>query len=583
MWTDIDYMQGRKVFTLDPDNYPIDKVQAVVSHLHSKDQKYILMVDPAVSYSEYGPKQRGVESNAFIKNSTGETELGVVWPGAAAFPDWFAPNTTSYWTDEFGRFFDKDAGVDIDGVWNDMNEPSNFCGLPCDDPFNSGPPAAQPKRDAPRPLPGWPCVLQPPGTSCQDKREEMKPAQPRRAIEAKARDAAETRGVEPTAGDPRYKGLDGRDLLKPKYAIHNDNGDLSASTLRTDRYHANGLATYDTHNMYGMMNGMASRQAMIARRPNHRPLIISRSVFPGAGAHMGHWTGDTLSTWDQYQLSIRHIFANSALYQVAMVGDDICGFGGSTTEELCSRWAALGAFQPFYRNHNADDSPSQEFYRWDSVADSARRAMDIRYRLLDYFYTAFYLQSRDGTPSVMPTSYLYPNDSATWTLDMQFFYGPNLLVAPATSQGATTCTPYLPNDIFYNWFSAEKVQGTGATYQFNNLAWSDLPLMLRGGTITPARIESAYTTTATRTKNFQLHIALAADGTAQGQLYYDDGISIEQNNGFSLIDFGFSGNTLTIDGQFGYNVPVNVTSVRILGLRTVDVNLSLNQKSTTQI
>jgi alpha-glucosidase (family GH31 glycosyl hydrolase) len=57
----------------------------------------------------------------------------VVWPGITAFPDWFNPNTQDFWNNQFATFFDADTGVDIDGLWIDMNEASNFCVYPCSD------------------------------------------------------------------------------------------------------------------------------------------------------------------------------------------------------------------------------------------------------------------------------------------------------------------------------------------------------------------------------------------------------------------------------------------------------------------
>jgi alpha-glucosidase len=46
MWTDIDYMDARKVFSLDPQRFSLDMVQDLVHHLHANNQHYVLMVDP---------------------------------------------------------------------------------------------------------------------------------------------------------------------------------------------------------------------------------------------------------------------------------------------------------------------------------------------------------------------------------------------------------------------------------------------------------------------------------------------------------------------------------------------------------
>lgn len=35
------------------------------------------------------------------------------------------PNVTKFWSHEFELFFSPETGVDIDGLWIDMNEPTN--------------------------------------------------------------------------------------------------------------------------------------------------------------------------------------------------------------------------------------------------------------------------------------------------------------------------------------------------------------------------------------------------------------------------------------------------------------------------
>lgn len=354
--------------------------------------------------------------------------------------------------------------------------------------------------------------------------------------------------------------------------------------------------------MYGSMMSIASREAMEARRPGLRPLIITRSTFAGAGSKVGHWLGDNLANWDKYRASVRTLLAFTSIYQFNMVGSDVCGFGGNTNEALCARWAMLGAFSTFYRNHNDLDSIPQEFYRWPEVAAAARKAIDIRYRLLDYIYTAMYQASVDGTPAIQPTFYLYPKDQAAWSLDLQYFYGSGVLVAPVTQEGANSVDVYLPDDTFYDWYTHEPIQGGAKTHSFVNQSLTDIPLLIRSGVILPLRETSAMTTTELRKRDFELIVALDKSGKAKGQLYVDDGVSIKQA-GYTLLDFSFEHGVLHVSGVYGYPLDVAIKKVTVLTQckrntvktthaaggevkktsRTYEVDISLNKESTTTI
>ena len=173
----------------------------------------------------------------------------------------------------------------------------------------------------------------------------------------------------------------------------------------------------------------------------------------------------------------------------------------------------------------------------------------------------------------------YPTDSNTRDIQTQFFYGPSLLINPVTDEKSTSVSFYLPSDVWYDFATLAPVSGAGTTISYSNVTDSDIPILIRGGSIIPLRVKSAMTTTALRTQNFELLVAPDKDGKAQGFLYLDDGDSLVQN-GVCEITFSWDGSSIQMGGSFGYAASVGIDSVTVLGkngAQKYSLNESLNQ------
>ena len=184
--------------------------------------------------------------------------------------------------------------------------------------------------------------------------------------------------------------------------------------------------------------------------------------------------------------------------------------------------------------------------------------------MLDYLYTSFHKQTLTGVPFLQPLFYVYPADSNVVGNELQFFYGEAILVSPVSEEGATSVQAYFPDDLFYDWFTGEKVVGAGAAQTLSGVSITDIPLHIRGGSILPLRIESAMTTTELRKRGFEILIAPGVDGSAEGELYLDDGESIEVESA-AEIQFVYRDGKLKINGRFGYHPEVAIEAVTVLG------------------
>jgi len=219
-----------------------------------------------------------------------------------------------------------------------------------------------------------------------------------------------------------------------------------------------------------------------------------------------------------------------SLFGIPMFGADTCGFAGNSGMELCARWMQLSAFFPFYRNHNTLGTSGQEPYIWSTVAEASRAAMRIRYALLPYLYTTFYLSHATGSTTMRALAWDFPNEPWLADADRQFLLGDAVLVTPVLEQGATTVNGVFPGvgegTVWYDWYNQTAITGVTAGQNVTiDAPLGHIPVYIKGGNVLPMQ-EPGLTTAAVRSSPWDLLVGLDGKGAATGGLYLDDGESL---------------------------------------------------------
>lgn len=118
---DIDYMDGYRVFTWNPQGFP--DPQLLIDDLRRDGFRVVTIIDPGVKIDpDYRVYQTGMERNVFIHRADGTVFHGYVWPDDAVFADYTRPEVREWWGDMQKTLVD----VGVSGIWNDMNEPAVF-------------------------------------------------------------------------------------------------------------------------------------------------------------------------------------------------------------------------------------------------------------------------------------------------------------------------------------------------------------------------------------------------------------------------------------------------------------------------
>lgn len=210
------------------------------------------------------------------------------------------------------------------------------------------------------------------------------------------------------------------------------------------------------HNRWPVRWAEVNARAVASRGKTGEILWFMRAGHTGVQSHCPLlWAGDQSVDFSRHDGIGTVITAalSSGLVGNAFSHSDVGGytslFGNVRTAELMLRWYELGAFSPVMRTHegNRPDDNLQIDSTPDLVAGFVRWSR-VHASLAPYVQHLVTEAQATGLPAQRALFLHHPDDSETFTIQDQFLYGADMLVAPVVEAGAVMRKVYVPQG---NW------------------------------------------------------------------------------------------------------------------------------------
>ncbi|KAL4735191.1 glycosyl hydrolases family 31-domain-containing protein [Aspergillus similis] len=274
--------------------------------------------------------------------------------------------------------------------------------------------------------------------------------------------------------------------------------DLGIDTFKTDfaeripfkniKYH-DGSDPARMHNYYALLYNKIVYETMTSISGKSNSLLFARSTSVGGQKYPVHWGGDCESTYEAMAESLRGGLS-LGLAGYIFWASDIGGFEGTPPPALYKRWVQFGLLSSHSRLHGSSSFRVPWIYGED-CSDVLRDCVKRKISLTPYLLAEALNGHRSGTPLMRPMFVEFPEDLNTYSLDTQYMFGSNLLVAPVFSdEGIVTFyVPRTPEEEegrgrWISWFDHGKKYEGGRWYTETH-GFDTLPILVRPGSVTP--------------------------------------------------------------------------------------------------
>ena len=261
-----------------------------------------------------------------------------------------------------------------------------------------------------------------------------------------------------------------------------------------------------------------------------RGCSFSRWAGWGDHRHPVQFSGDAHITWEMLKFEIKlsaHGCGDGCYYWL----HDIGGFKGEPDSEMNVRWSQFGALSAALRIHSTNKAilDRRPWLGTPQEVEALRSIYHFRSRLMPYVYSSVRQVHETMIPLTRPLFVEYPLVEQAYCNEQEYLFGDLLLCAPITRPGSgpdkvASQTVWFPEgDVWYDWFSGEKVAG-GQTREVSK-PLSELPLYVKGGWVLPLQPYTRRPATEPLT-TLELHV-WPSEGDCDNTyyLYEDDGVT----------------------------------------------------------
>ena len=324
-------------------------------------------------------------------------------------------------------------------------------------------------------------------------------------------------------------------------------------------YHS--VASESIHNLYPLLYNKAIFEVTEEFWGEGQAMVWARSAWAGSQRYPIHWSGDGVARYEDLPCVLRSTMS-FGLSGFPFYSHDIGGFTGLPSPDLYVRWAQLGLLSSHVRAHG---TPPREPWAYGEEAETIfRRYDELRYRLMPYIYSEAVECGRTSLPMVRPLIIDYQNDPTTHTLEDEYLFGRNLLVAPIMDE-TNRRQVYLPPGVWVDYWHKELVQG-GCWVEVE-AGLEMVPLYVRAGAILPYGPLMQY---VDQQPCDPLTVEIYAPTEQETYTVYD------QSGLETRIEYRREGDTLTVNvGAAPGQVEVILFGVSIIAARRDDMQLEI--------